>query len=158
MTKQVILISLILLIAQVHPFKPVKNPIISHKRLNVVKMSSGPIGWEELIVQRGLAETIVCPDFGQPGWAPFCFLNGNPVFKAFDFFQAFIQSDIVALHDFLQNTLGISNAYGLSIILFTCIIRLVLSPVTFKQLESTQRTQALQPIVAEIKEKYAGIV
>lgn len=43
----------------------------------------------------------VCPAFGQPGWAPFCFLNGNPVFNAFDAFQMSIQNSIVALHDFL---------------------------------------------------------
>lgn len=48
------------------------------------------------------AKAFVCPDFGQPGWAPFCFLNGNPVFQAFDGFQAFIQSAVVSLHDFLQ--------------------------------------------------------
>lgn len=44
----------------------------------------------------------VCAGFGQPGWAPFCFLNGNPVFNAFDVFQAFIQSSIVSLHNVLQ--------------------------------------------------------
>jgi hypothetical protein len=45
---------------------------------------------------------VVCPAFGQPGWAPFCFLNGNPVFNAFDSFQAFIQNLVVTLHDFLE--------------------------------------------------------
>ena len=100
-----------------------------------------------------LPDKIICPAFGEPGWAPFCFLNGNPVFQAFDVFQAFIQSSIVSLHDLLQS-LGIQNAYGPSIILFTIFVRIVLSPVTFKQLESTQRTQALQPKVAEIREKY----
>ena len=42
-----------------------------------------------------------CPGFGQPGWAPFCFLNGNPVFKAFDVFQAFVQNSVISLHDLL---------------------------------------------------------
>ena len=42
-----------------------------------------------------IAATPVCPAWGEPGWAPFCFLNGNPVFNAFDSFQAFIQNDIV---------------------------------------------------------------
>jgi hypothetical protein len=64
--------------------------------------------WVELASQ-GLADataavaetTKVCPDFGQPGWAPFCFLNGNPVFNAFDTYQLFIQNSVVSLHDFL---------------------------------------------------------
>lgn len=42
-----------------------------------------------------IAAVPVCPAWGEPGWAPFCFLNGNPVFNAFDSFQAFIQNDIV---------------------------------------------------------------
>lgn len=29
----------------------------------------------------------ICPAFGEPGWAPFCFLQGNPLFNAFDSFQ-----------------------------------------------------------------------
>ena len=62
---------------------------------------------------------------------------------------------MVLLHDFLHDKLGIDNAYGPSIILFTVIIRLVLSPVTFRQLESSQKTQALKPKMDEIKEKFS---
>jgi hypothetical protein len=47
-------------------------------------------------------QKFVCADFGQPGWAPFCFLNGNPVFNAFDEFQLFIQTSIISLRDFLK--------------------------------------------------------
>ena len=61
------------------------------------------------MVEHGIADSsivenppIICPDFGQPGWAPFCFLNGNPVFNAFDSFQAFVQGSVVQLHDLLQ--------------------------------------------------------
>ena len=52
-------------------------------------------------VSMGLADAAVCPDFGQPGWGPFCFLNGNPLFKAFDSYQSFVQESIVSLHDLL---------------------------------------------------------
>lgn len=97
--------------------------------------------------------TAVCPAFGQAGWGPFCFLNGNPVFKAFDSFQEFIQHSVVLLHDFFENA-GVKNAYGPSIILFTLFVRVVLFPLTYQQLASTQRTQALTPKVQEIKEKY----
>lgn len=82
-------------------------------------------------------------------------LGGNPVFKAFDSLQEFIQNSIVLLCDFFQYNLGIENSYGLSIVVFTMFIRLILSPVTFKQLETSELTGALQPKVAEIKEKYA---
>ena len=59
-------------------------------KLNFISISSVP------------KAAAVCAGFGQPGWAPFCFLNGNPVFNAFDVFQAFIQSSIVSLHNVLQ--------------------------------------------------------
>jgi len=95
-----------------------------------------------------------CPNFGEPGWAPFCFLNGNPVFKAFDGFQYFIQNSVVSLHDFLHAR-GVEQAYGPSIILFTVFIRLILFPLNYKQLASTQMVQALNPKVQEIREKYA---
>jgi membrane protein insertase Oxa1/YidC/SpoIIIJ len=96
----------------------------------------------------------VCPGWGQEGWAPFCFLNGNPVFNAFDVFQLFIQNSVVSLHDVLQGA-GIKNAYGPSIILFTILIRILILPLSYQQIASTQMTQALNPKVNEIKEKYA---
>eukprot|EP00596_Hydrurales_sp_CCMP1899_P009004 CAMPEP_0119041616 /NCGR_PEP_ID=MMETSP1177-20130426/12673_1 /TAXON_ID=2985 /ORGANISM="Ochromonas sp, Strain CCMP1899" /LENGTH=364 /DNA_ID=CAMNT_0007007807 /DNA_START=163 /DNA_END=1257 /DNA_ORIENTATION=- len=96
----------------------------------------------------------VCPDFGQPGWGPFCFLNGNPVFNAFDGFQAFIQGSVVATHDALKGA-GVENAYGPSIILFTCLVRILILPLSYQQIASTEMTKALNPKVAEIKEKYA---
>lgn len=95
----------------------------------------------------------VCPAFGEPGWGPLCFLNGNPVFKAFDQFQLFVQNSVVSLHDALAN-MGVNNAYGPSIILFTVLVRVLLFPVTYLQLASSQKTQALQPKIAEIKAKY----
>ncbi len=44
--------------------------------------------------------------------------------------------------------------FGLSIIVLTITIRLVLFPLTLKQLKSTKATQALQPQIAEIRKKY----
>eukprot|EP01039_Chlorochromonas_danica_P004013 gene4011-4388_t len=99
------------------------------------------------------ATQTICPDFGQPGWNPFCFSNGNPIFNAFDSFQFFIQNSVVSLHDILSGW-GLKEAYGPSIILFTVFIRLLLFPVTFNQLSSTQKTQALNPMIKEIKEKF----
>ena len=115
--------------------------------------------WVDFAAQ-GLADAVlanepkVCPGFGESGWAPFCFLNGNPVFSAFDQFQAFIQQSVISLHDILKEKVGIENAYGPSIILFTILIRLVLLPLNYQQLLSSQKTQALSPKIAEIKEKF----
>ena len=47
------------------------------------------------------------------------------------------------------------NAYGPSIILFTILIRILIFPLSYQQIASTQMTQALNPKVQEIKEKYA---
>jgi YidC/Oxa1 family membrane protein insertase len=44
--------------------------------------------------------------------------------------------------------------YGLVIILFTIIIKLALSPLTKTSLKSMAKMQQLQPMIAEIKEKY----
>ena len=44
--------------------------------------------------------------------------------------------------------------FGLSIIVLTLIIRLCLFPLTLKQLRSTKATQAIQPLMADIKKKY----
>lgn len=46
--------------------------------------------------------------------------------------------------------------FGLSIIFLTLIIRLCLVPLTLKQLRSMKATQAIQPLMAELKTKYAG--
>lgn len=45
--------------------------------------------------------------------------------------------------------------FGLSIIVLTIVIRLILFPLTLQQLKSTKATQALQPQIAEVRKKYA---
>src|SRR5438552_16723788 len=44
---------------------------------------------------------------------------------------------------------------GLSIVVLTLVIRLILVPFTLQQLKSMKATQALQPRMAEIRKKYA---
>ncbi len=44
--------------------------------------------------------------------------------------------------------------FGLSIIVLTLIVKLILFPLTLKQLKSMKATQALQPQLAEIRKKY----
>ena len=52
-------------------------------------------------------------------------------------------------------TRPIFNAFGLSIVVLTLIIKLVLFPLTLKQLRSAKVNQALQPQLQEIRRKYA---
>ena len=46
--------------------------------------------------------------------------------------------------------------FGLSIIVLTILLRLVLFPLTLQQLKSTKATQQLQPKMAELRKKYAN--
>lgn len=46
---------------------------------------------------------------------------------------------------------GLSNTYGLSIIAFTVLIKLVTLPLNYKQIESTTKMQAIQPMVRTIE-------
>lgn len=129
---------------------------IDHLSTNIDQIPT----WVQL-AQQGIADAavaekpqIICPDFGQPGWGPLCFLNGNPLFNAFDVFQAFIQNAVVSFHDIIHDKVGIENAYGPSIILFTLGVRAILFPLNYLQLSSSQKSIALNPKLKEIKEKY----
>src|SRR5579872_3394083 len=44
--------------------------------------------------------------------------------------------------------------FGLSIIVLTILIRLILFPLTLKQLKSTKAMQAIQPLIADVKKQY----
>jgi YidC/Oxa1 family membrane protein insertase len=46
--------------------------------------------------------------------------------------------------------------FGLSIIVLTLLIKLILFPLTLQQLKSMKATQALQPKMAEIRKKYSS--
>lgn len=48
------------------------------------------------------------------------------------------------------------NSYGITIVLFTVFIKLVLLPLTYKQQKSMTAIQAVQPSINEINRKYAG--
>lgn len=54
----------------------------------------------------------------------------------------------------LCNTL-VGN-YGLAIIIFTILIKLILLPLTVKQQRSMMKTQRLQPLLNELQQKYAN--
>lgn len=50
---------------------------------------------------------------------------------------------------------GMVNSYGLSIVVFTIIVKLVLLPLTLKQTKSMKQMQELQPKIKELQKKYA---
>ncbi len=54
---------------------------------------------------------------------------------------------------FIYNTIGFNN-YGLAIIVFTLIVKVVLLPLTLKQYKSTQKMQEIQPKIQEIQKRY----
>ncbi len=61
-------------------------------------------------------------------------------------------TDIMSVSlDFIN---GIVNNYGVSIIILTIIIKLILYPMTAKQTKSMKKIQDLQPQVQEIQKKY----
>src|ERR1700729_787419 len=57
-----------------------------------------------------------------------------------------------AVLKFFHNSVG--AGWGLSIVLLTVVIRLVLVPLTLKQFKSMQAMQRLQPQMKEIQAKY----
>jgi len=71
----------------------------------------------------------------------------------FDKFVSIVMGAIESVHGGLVS-LGVPGAYGTAIILFTSGVKLALLPVTYKQLESAQRMQALAPKAKELKDKY----
>lgn len=59
-----------------------------------------------------------------------------------------------ALFNFIYSFIQ-SNSLGIAIILFTLLVKLILTPLIFKQQKSTYKMQKLQPEMNRIKEKYA---
>ncbi|MGI9860639.1 YidC/Oxa1 family membrane protein insertase [Moorella naiadis] len=66
----------------------------------------------------------------------------------------FLSQSIQFLYN-ITRTIGIPN-YGLAIILFTVVVKVILYPLTYRQLRSMRRMQELQPKVQELQKKYKG--
>jgi YidC/Oxa1 family membrane protein insertase len=63
------------------------------------------------------------------------------------------ESGISGLHDFLKSV-GIDQAYGPAIILFTLGVKAITFPLTKTQIESTTKMQAIQPAAKALQDKY----
>ncbi len=72
--------------------------------------------------------------------------------QIFNFFNIIFTFPIFNVLMVLYRIIG---DFGLSIIVLTLVIKLILFPLTLKQLKSMKATQALQPQMAEIRKKYA---
>ena len=55
----------------------------------------------------------------------------------------------------LEQDLGVqANAFGLSLILYTCLVKTLIYPLYEGQLRSTARMRKVQPVMREIQRKY----
>lgn len=70
-----------------------------------------------------------------------------------DFILSPIASAFGSLLLIIYNSVGLQS-YGLSLLLFTVAVRLLLLPLSIKQIRSGQRMQEIQPELARIQERY----
>lgn len=68
-------------------------------------------------------------------------------------FVHLIESAIDLIHNGLMKA-GVPGAYGLSIILFTFLVKAVTFPLNFRQMESTMKMQAIAPKLRKIQADY----
>ena len=66
-----------------------------------------------------------------------------------------VLQDLVTFFYSVTATMGIAN-YGVAIILLTLVIKLILYPLTVKQVKGMKAMQELQPKMKELQEKYKG--
>ena len=71
----------------------------------------------------------------------------------FGFLTLPIQGLLEIIHSGIAG-LGTPNAWGISIIVLTLLIKVITFPLTKTQLESTNKMQAMQPAIKEIQSKY----
>ena len=65
----------------------------------------------------------------------------------------FIASAFGYILNFIYNLV---NNYGLAIIIFTILLKLIMLPLTIKQQKTMKKTTKLQAQVKEIQEKYSS--
>lgn len=69
-----------------------------------------------------------------------------------DFLSNIVQQVITVIYSFLQGV-GFPN-YGVAIIIMTILVKLILYPLSKKQIESTKAMMEIQPKMKAIQEKY----
>jgi YidC/Oxa1 family membrane protein insertase len=84
-------------------------------------------------------------------------VDGEEVVKKagwFGFLTVPIEGLLQAIHSGLSMAGMESNSWGVSIVALTVLIKVLTFPLTKTQLESTNKMQAMQPMVKEVQEKY----
>ena len=76
-------------------------------------------------------------------------MNNGWYERTFRIFSLLVLKILQFLHQFIPN-------YGVVIIIFSILIKLVLTPFTKKSYKSMHEMKVIQPLVSEIKEKYKG--
>ncbi len=56
----------------------------------------------------------------------------------------------------IENIYNLVSNYGLAIILFTVVIKLILLPLNIRSQKSMKKQQKVQPVIAQLREKYAN--
>ena len=79
--------------------------------------------------------------------------DAPPDYGWFGFLTVPIEGLLQIIHSLIAGT-GTANAWGVSIIALTLLIKLITFPLTKTQLESTNKMQAMQPAIKEIQLKY----
>ena len=94
-------------------------------------------------------QTMDIPDYGQ--------IFGE---TGFDLFQQLVNVNklcIELIDSSLEHYLGVNmNAFGLSLIIYTCVIKTLIYPLYEGQLRSTARMRKVQPVMKEIQKKYGN--
>ena len=60
------------------------------------------------------------------------------------------------LRNIIEFFYGATHSYGIAIILLTILIKLVLYPLTIKQINSMREMAKIQPLIKELQQKYKG--
>lgn len=76
------------------------------------------------------------------------------IYGIFDAFVVYLQTFLTFFYT-LSESLGYAN-YGVAIILMTIVIKMVLYPLTVKQVKSMKAMQEMQPQLKKLQEKYKG--
>lgn len=83
-------------------------------------------------------------------------VDGVDEAKKADWFGEFVNQfeAIIKGIDSVYENFGIQNAFGISIVTFTVLVKTLLLPLQFIQLQSTEKMQQITPIQKKIAEMY----
>lgn len=77
------------------------------------------------------------------------------LWSLFEPFVLLIQKGVEFIHGILESSAGIES-YGLSIIILTIVLKMVMYPLTVKQIKSMKAMQELQPEMKRLQQTYQG--